>query len=138
VSTILSTLFAADYPFLDVLWTMIIFFTWVVWIWIMIVILTDVFRRRDISGWVKALWVIFLIVLPFLGALVYLIAQHDGMSERQADAARGQKAQMDDYVRSVAGSGGAAAEIDKAKQLLDSGAINQTEFDALKAKALAA
>jgi hypothetical protein len=129
---------AADYPFLDVLWTMIIFFTWVVWIWIMIVILTDVFRRRDISGWTKALWVIFLIVLPFLGALVYLIAQHDGMSERQAEAARGQKAQMDDYVRSVAGSGGAAAEIDKAKQLLDSGAIDQTEFDALKAKALAA
>ena len=129
---------AADYPFLDVLWTMIIFFTWVVWIWIMIVILTDVFRRRDVSGWGKALWVIFLIVLPFLGALVYLIAQHDGMSQRQADAARGQKAQMDDYVRSVAGSGGAAAEIDKAKQLLDSGAINQTEFDALKAKALAA
>jgi hypothetical protein len=129
---------AADYPFLDVLWTMIIFFTWVVWIWIMIVILTDVFRRRDISGWTKALWVIFLIVLPFLGALVYLIAQHDGMSQRQADAARGQKEQMDDYVRSVAGSGGAAAEIDKAKQLLDSGAINQTEFDALKAKALAA
>jgi hypothetical protein len=129
---------AADYPFLDVLWTMIIFFTWVVWIWIMIVILTDVFRRRDISGWVKALWVIFLIVLPFLGALVYLIAQHDGMSQRQADAARGQKAQMDDYVRSVAGSGGPAAEIDKAKQLLDSGAINQTEFDAIKAKALTA
>ena len=129
---------AADYPFLDVLWTMIIFFTWVVWIWIMIVILTDVFRRQDISGWSKAAWVIFLIILPFLGALVYLIAQHDGMSQRQADAARGQKAQMDDYVRSVAGSGGAAAEIDKAKQLLDSGAINQTEFDALKAKALAA
>jgi Phospholipase_D-nuclease N-terminal/Short C-terminal domain len=129
---------AADYPFLDILWTMIIFFTWVVWIWIMIVILTDVFRRRDISGWVKGAWVVFLIILPFLGALVYLIAQHDGMSQRQADAARGQKAQMDEYVRSVAGSGGAAAEIDKAKQLLDSGAINQTEFDALKAKALAA
>ena len=129
---------AADYPFLDILWTMIIFFTWVVWIWIMIVILTDVFRRRDISGWVKALWVIFLIVLPFLGALVYLIAQHDGMAHRQAEAAKGQKAEMDEYVRSVAGSGGAAAEIDKAKQLLDSGAITQTEFDALKAKALAA
>jgi hypothetical protein len=128
---------AADYPFLDVLWTMIIFFTWVVWIWIMIVILTDVFRRRDISGWAKGAWVVFLIILPFLGALVYLIAQHDGMSQRQADAARGQKAEMDEYVRSVAGSGGAAAEIDKAKQLLDSGAINQTEFDALKAKALA-
>jgi hypothetical protein len=129
---------AADYPFLDVLWTMIIFFTWVVWIWIMIIILTDVFRRRDLSGWGKALWTVFLIVLPFLGALVYLIAQHDGMAQRQADAARGQKAQMDDYVRSVAGSGGAAAEIDKAKQLLDSGAITQAEFDALKTKALAA
>ena len=129
---------AADYPFLDVLWTMIIFFTWVVWIWIMVVILTDVFRRRDVSGWGKALWVVFLIVLPFLGALVYLIAQHDGMAQRQADAARGQKEQMDEYVRSVASSGGPAAEIDKAKQLLDSGAISQTEFDALKAKALAA
>jgi hypothetical protein len=128
---------AADYPFLDVLWTMIIFFTWVVWIWIMVVILTDVFRRRDVSGWGKALWVIFLIVLPFLGALVYLIAQHDGMAQRQVDAARGQKEQMDEYVRSVASTGGPAAEIDKAKQLLDSGAINQTEFDALKAKALA-
>ncbi|MGZ6574471.1 MAG: SHOCT domain-containing protein [Solirubrobacteraceae bacterium] len=128
---------AADYPFLDVLWTMIIFFTWVVWIWIMVVILTDVFRRRDISGWGKALWVIFLIVLPFLGALVYLIAEHDGMAQRQADAARGQKEQMDEYVRSVASTGGAAAEIDKAKQLLDSGAITQTEFDAIKAKALA-
>ena len=129
---------AADYPFLDIFWTIIIFFTWVVWIWIMIVILTDVFRRRDISGWVKALWVVFLIVLPFLGALIYLIAEHDGMAQRQAEAAKGQKEQMDDYVRSVAGSGGAAAEIDKAKQLLDSGAITQTEFDALKAKALAA
>jgi general stress protein CsbA len=129
---------AADYPFLDVLWTMILFFTWVAWIWILIVIFTDLFRRRDVSGWGKAAWVVFLIVLPFLGALVYLIAQHDGMAQRQADAARGQKAEMDEYVRSVAGSGGGpAAEIDKAKQLLDSGAINQTEFDALKAKALA-
>ena len=128
---------AADYPFLNILWSMILFFTWVIWIWMMIVILTDVFRRQDIGGWSKAAWVVFLIVLPFLGALVYLIVEHDGMSKRQADAARGQKAQMDDYVRSVAGSGGPAAEIDKAKQLLDSGAINQTEFDSIKAKALA-
>ena len=128
---------AADYPFLDVLWTMIIFFTWVVWIWMMVVILTDVFRRRDISGGGKAVWIIFLIVLPFIGVLTYLIFQHEGMAERQAEAARGQKTQMDEYVRSVAGSGGPAAEIDKAKQLLDSGAINQTEFDAIKAKALA-
>jgi hypothetical protein len=128
---------AADYPFLNILWTMILFFTWVIWIWMMVIILTDVFRRGDISGWGKAGWTVFLIVLPFLGALSYLITQHQGMADRQAEAARGQKAQMDDYVRSVASSGGPAAEIDKAKQLLDSGAINQTEFDALKAKALA-
>jgi Short C-terminal domain/Phospholipase_D-nuclease N-terminal len=127
---------AADYPFLDILWTMIIFFTWVVWIWIMIVILIDVFRRRDISGWIKALWVIFLIILPFLGALIYLIAQHDGMAERSAKQAQTQQAQFDDYVKGVAG--GTAAEIEKAKQLLDSGAITQEEFDAIKAKALAA
>jgi Short C-terminal domain/Phospholipase_D-nuclease N-terminal len=128
---------AADYPFLNILWSMIIFFVWVTWIWMMILILSDVFRRRDLSGWGKAGWTFFLIVLPFLGALIYLIAQSDGMAERRAQDAQGQRAQMDDYVRSVAGSGGPAAEIDKAKQLLDSGAINETEFDALKAKALA-
>jgi Short C-terminal domain/Phospholipase_D-nuclease N-terminal len=128
---------AADYPFLNILWSMIIFFLWVAWIWILILILSDVFRRRDISGWVKALWVFFLIVLPFLGVLIYLIAESDGMAQRRAEDEQGQRAQMDDYVRSVAGSGGAAAEIDKAKQLLDSGAINQAEFEALKAKAMA-
>ena len=82
-------------------------------------------------------WTAFLIILPFLGALIYLIAQGDAMAQRRAEDVQGQRAQMDDYVRSVAGSGGAAAEIDKAKQLLDTGAINQTEFEALKAKALA-
>ena len=128
---------AADYPFLDVLWSMIIFFVWVIWIWMMILILTDIFRRHDLSGWGKAGWTAFLIILPFLGALIYLIAQGDGMARRRAEDIQGQRAQMDDYVRSVAGSGGAAAEIDKAKQLLDSGAITQTEFEALKAKALA-
>jgi hypothetical protein len=128
---------AADYPFLDVFWSMIIFFVWVAWIWMMILILTDVFRRRDLSGWGKAGWTFFLIILPFLGALIYLIAQGNGMAERRAQDVQGQRAQMDDYVRSVAGSGGPAAEIDKAKQLLDSGAINQTEYDAIKAKALA-
>ncbi len=127
---------AADYPFLDILWSMIIFFAWVIWIWIMIIILSDVFRRRDISGWGKAVWIVFLIVLPFLGVLVYLIAQHDGMAQRSADAAHNQKAQFDDYVRNV--GGGSAAEIEKAKQLLDSGAITPEEFAALKSKALAA
>jgi hypothetical protein len=129
---------AADYPFLNILWTMIIFFVWVTWIWMMIVILTDVFRRHDLSGWGKAGWTLFLIVLPFLGALFYLITQSDGMAQRSAKEAKGQQAQFDDYVRSVAADGGAAAEIDKAKHLLDDGAINQAEYEAIKAKALAA
>jgi Short C-terminal domain len=130
---------AADYPFLDILWTMIIFFAWVIWIWILIVILTDVFRRTDIGGWAKAGWTVFLIVVPFVAALIYLIAQHDGMTERGLDRARAQQTQFDGYVRSVAadGTGGAASEIEKAKQLLDSGVIDQSEFEALKAKALA-
>ena len=130
---------AADYPFMDVLWSMIIFFAWVAWIWILIVILTDVFRRHDIGGWTKALWTIFLVVIPFLGVLVYLLAQHDGMAERQQKDVQAQQAQFDSYVRQAAGTGGGgpASEIAKAKELLDSGAITQSEFDTLKAKAVA-
>jgi hypothetical protein len=132
-------LFAADYPFMDVVWSMIIFFCWVIWIWMMIVILSDVFRRRDMSGWGKAAWTVFLIVLPFLGVLIYLIANNDGIAERRVKDAQVAQAQFDDYVRSVAtnGSEGAAAEIEKGKRLLDSGAITQEEFEALKAKAIA-
>ena len=125
---------AADYPFLDVLWTMIIFFCWVIWIWIVITVLVDLFRRHDVSGWGKAAWVVFVIVLPFLGVLIYLIAQHDGMRERSMRQAQAQKQQFDQYVRDAAG--GSAGEIAQAKELLDSGAITQAEFDALKAKAL--
>jgi ABC-type multidrug transport system fused ATPase/permease subunit len=130
-------LIAADYPFLDVFWTMIIFFCWVAWIWVLIVIISDLFRRHDTSGWVKALWVIFLIVLPFLGVLIYLIANGSGMSQRQADSVRASQEQFKDYVQSVAPSGGSASELARAKELLDSGAINQQEYDQLKAKVLA-
>jgi len=130
--------FAAEYPFLNILGSMILFFTWVVWIWMMIAILSDVFRRRDMSGWAKAAWTVFLIVLPFLGALIYLIAHHDGMADRNVKQAQVAQAQFDEHIKSVAtNGGGAAAEIEKAKGLLDSGAITQTEFDALKAKVLA-
>ena len=128
-------LIAADYPFLDVFWTMIIFFCWVAWIWVLIVIIGDLFRRHDTSGWVKALWVIFLIVLPFLGVLIYLIANGSGMSRRQAESVRASQDQFDSYVKSV--SGGSASELAKAKELLDSGAINQAEYDQLKSKVLA-
>jgi hypothetical protein len=129
---------AADYPFLEVLWTIIIFFAWVVYIWMIVVIYTDLFSRRDISGWGKAAWALFMIVLPFVGVLSYLIVQHDGMAQRSAERAKTAQKQMDEYVKSVAGSDGAASEIEKAKKLLDAGTITQADFDAIKAKALAA
>ena len=128
-------LIAADYPFMDVLWSMIIFFFWVIWIWIVVTVLVDVFRRNDIGGWAKAAWVIFVVILPWLGVLIYLIAQHDGMRERRIKEVQGQQQAFDQYVRETAG--GSASEIAQAKQLLDSGAITQEEFAAIKAKALA-
>jgi hypothetical protein len=127
---------AADYPFLDVLWTMVIFFLWILWFWLLISIFADIFRRHDISGGKKTLWIIFTILVPFLGVFVYLITQNVGMTERQLERTRAQREQFDDYVRQTAGGGGAAAEIEKAKGLLDSGAISQAEFDAIKQKAL--
>ena len=126
---------ASDYPFLDILWTMFIFFLFIIWIWILITVFADIFRRRDIGGGSKALWIIFVIVLPYLGVLVYLIANHDGMADRNVQQMQKQQEATDAYIKSVAG--GAAVEIEKAKGLLDSGAITQAEFDSIKSKALA-
>jgi hypothetical protein len=126
---------AADYPFLNILWSMLIFFVWVVWIWIVITVLIDIFRRHDIGGLAKAAWVIFVVVLPWLGVLVYLIVEHDGMRDRSLAKAQEQQQAFDAYARQTAG--GPATEIAQAKQLLDSGAITQAEYDALKTKALA-
>jgi len=128
---------AADYPFLDVLWTMLIFFLWIAWFWLVILIVIDIFRRHDASGGKKVLWLLFILFVPFLGVFVYLIANSHGMAERRADEVRTAQAQTDEYIRSVATSGGPAAEIERAKGLLDSGAITQQEFDSIKAKALA-
>ena len=128
---------AYDYPFLDILWTMLVIFAWVIWFWLLITVFVDIFRRRDTSGFAKVLWIIFVILVPFLGVFVYLLVNHDGMADRNIQQAQAQRAQMDQYVRETAGSGGAAAEIEKAKGLLDSGAITQAEFDSIKAKALA-
>jgi hypothetical protein len=127
----------ADYPFLDVFWSIVIFFLWVMWFMLLFHIIGDIFRRRDASGAKKTLWLLFVLFLPFLGVFVYLIANSDDMARRSAEQMAAQQAQTDDYVRSVAGSSGAAAEIEKAKGLLESGAINQQEYDAIKAKALA-
>ena len=126
---------ASDYPFLDVLWSMIIFFVFIIWIWLLITVFADIFRRRDIGGGMKAVWIIFVILLPYLGVFIYLIAEHDGMADRSMAQMQQAKAQQDDYIKSVAGTS-AADQIAQAKGLLDSGAISQTEFDALKAKAL--
>jgi len=132
----------ANYPFLDVLWTMFIFFLWVIWFWLLFTVFVDVFRRHDIHGGKKTLWLIFVIILPFLGVFIYIITQNDGMTQRNLERAQAQRAQFDQYVRDTAGGGGAggggaATEIANAKQLLDQGAITQAEFDAIKQKALA-
>jgi hypothetical protein len=128
---------ATTYSFLDVMWTILVFFAWVIWFWLLITVFADLFRRRDISGWGKAAWIVFVIVLPYLGVLVYLIAEHDGIAERSQKDQLAAQGQFDSYVKSVAASADPAEQIAKGKQLLDSGTITQAEFDTLKAKALA-
>ena len=129
-------LVGADYPFLDVLWTMIIFFCFFIWIWLLFTIFADLFRRKDIGGGTKALWIVFVILLPYLGVLVYIIAEHKGMADRNVKQMQQQQEQFDDYVQTVAAKGDPASQIANAKSLLDSGAITQAEFDQIKAKAL--
>jgi hypothetical protein len=134
----MTLLAATNYPFLDILWTTLIFFAWVIFIWIAITVLIDVFRRNDLSGWAKAAWVILVVLIPWVGVLIYLIVNHEGMAERRYRDAATQQQQFDDYVRQAAGTGGggAAAEIERAKKLLDDGTITPAEFEAIKAKAL--
>ena len=128
---------AADYPFLEVCASIVVFFAWMAWIWMMVLIISDVFRRRDIGGWAKAAWMVFLIVVPFIGALAYLIAQHDGMAERQVQQVEAQQAVLDRHIKQVASADGPATEIAAAKSLRDSGAIDEAEFQQLKQRALA-
>jgi putative oligomerization/nucleic acid binding protein/phospholipase D-like protein len=134
---------AADYPLLNAFWTMMIFFLWVLWFWLLITVFIDMFRRDDMSGWMKALWFVFVIVLPYIGVLVYLIAYGRSMAERRNREVQAAQAQFDDRIRTVAasngagGAGSAASEIEKANQLLASGTITQAEFDQIKQKALA-
>ena len=127
----------AAYTFGDLMWSMFVFFAWILFFWMLFIVFGDLFSRHDTSGWAKAGWTIFVICLPFLGIFVYLISQGKGMGERAQARAQAQQSQVDDYVRSVASSGSSTEEIAKGKELLDSGAITQAEFDQLKAKALA-
>jgi len=127
----------AAYTFGDVMWSMFVFFAWILFFWMLFVVFGDLFSRHDISGWAKAGWTIFVIILPFLGIFIYLIAEGKSMGERAAQRAQAQQSEVDSYVRSVAASGSPTEEIAKGQELLASGAITQAEFDQLKAKALA-
>jgi chemotaxis signal transduction protein len=127
----------ANYTFLNFFWDALVVFAWIIWFWLLITVFADLFRRHDLSGWAKAGWVIFVIVLPYVGVLVYLIAEHQGMAERNTQSAQAQKQQFDQYVQSVAAESDPSEQIARAKKLLDDGAITQAEFDRLKQKALA-
>jgi hypothetical protein len=135
---------AADYPLLNAFWTMMIFFLWVLWFWLLITVFIDLFRRDDVSGWAKAGWAILLIVLPYIGVFVYLIVYGRSMAERRSREVQVAQAQLDDHIRTVAAGGGGggngsgpASEIEKANRLLSTGVITQAEYDAIKQKALA-
>jgi hypothetical protein len=129
---------SSNYPLLNLVWTMIVFFAWIIWIWLLITIFADLFRRPNMSGWAKAGWVVVLLVLPFVGVLIYLIANGRGMTERRTEQAQQAQSDFDSYVRSVSTQGQPADQIARGKQLLDSGAISPQEFETLKQKALAA
>ncbi|MFI6826509.1 MULTISPECIES: PLDc N-terminal domain-containing protein [unclassified Kribbella] len=123
--------------FWDIIWFIIVTFAFVAYLMVLFHIITDIFRDKSLAGWAKALWVICLVFFPLLTALVYLIARGKGMAERSAAAWGSAKAAQDDYIKSVAGSSSPAEQINQAQQLLTAGTITQTEFDTLKAKALA-
>ena len=128
---------ASDYPFLDILWTTFIIFALFIWLMLLFRVFADIFRNHEMGGGGKVLWCVFVICLPFLGVFVYLLAHGNDMAGRDIQRAQAQQQEFDAYVQSrAAGGDNAAAQIEKAKGLLDSGAITQAEFDALKAKAL--
>jgi len=122
------TLASAEYPFLNLMWTMLVFFCWIAWFWLLFVAFGDLFRRADVSGWAKAGWTVLLIVLPFLGVLLYLITQGRHIVERQRSRDAG-------YVSTSDNAG--AAQIAEARRLLEEGVIDDAEYQALKRKALA-
>jgi len=124
------------YPLADLFGTMLGLFLFIIWFWLLIIIFTDIFRSRDMGGGAKAVWVIFVIILPFLGILVYLIARGGKMHERAAEAAQQQQEAMDQYIKQAAGTSGAADQLSKLSDLKDKGVITQAEFDSQKAKLL--
>ncbi len=130
---------ASSYPILDAFLTMLYFFLFIIWIWLLITVFIDIFRSRDMGGFAKAIWVIFVIILPFLGVFVYLLARGGKMHERAAAQAADQQKAFDSYVRQAAGAEGAdtASQLAKLADLKAQGVLNDAEFEAQKAKVLA-
>ena len=127
---------AYTYPLLSIFWTMLEFFFFVLWIWLLIYIFMDIFRSHDMGGFAKALWVLFVIILPFLGVLVYLIARGGSMHERAEKQAQQQQQAFDEYVKKTAGSSNSADELAKLADLKAKGVLTDAEFEAQKAKIL--
>ncbi len=125
-----------SYPILGAFWTILMIFLWVIWFWILITIIIDVFRSHDLSGWAKALWFVFILFLPLIGVLVYLIARGGKMHERQVRQAQLQEEQVRSYVQEAAGSQSSADQLAKLADLRDRGVITAEEFDREKAKIL--
>jgi ABC-type multidrug transport system fused ATPase/permease subunit len=126
-----------SYPILGAFWTIVMIFLWVIWFWILITIIIDIFRSHDLSGWAKALWFVFILFLPLIGVLVYLIARGGKMHERQVRQAQRQEEQVRSYVQEAAGSQSSADQLAKLADLRDRGVITAEEFDREKAKILA-
>ena len=127
---------AYTYPILDLVWTMFMFFMFVLWIWLLIAVFMDIFRSPDLGGGMKAVWAIFIIILPFLGVFVYLIARGGKMHERQAQQAADQQQAFDSYVKQAAVSGSTADDLAKLADLKQQGVLTDAEFEAQKAKIL--
>jgi type VI protein secretion system component VasK len=130
-------MFAYDYPLLGAFWTMFWFFIWILWFILLFRVFGDVFRSRDMSGWAKAAWLIFVILVPFLGVFVYLIARGNAMSQRDVEQAQARQQAFDSYVQVVASTGGSADELTKLADLKDRGVISDAEFQQQKEKILA-
>ena len=128
---------AYDYPLLGAIWTMFIFFLWIAWLFLLFKIFGDIFRSKDMGGGAKAAWCIFVILAPFLGTFIYVIARGQGMGERDIEAFRAQQAQFEAYVKETAGSGTSADELAKLADLKAKGVLTDAEFEAQKAKVLA-
>ncbi len=127
-----------SYPLLGAFWTILEIFLWVLWIWILIYVFIDIFRSHDLSGWMKALWFLFVLFIPLIGVLVYLIARGDKMHERAVRQAQQQDREFRSYVQEAAGSQTTADQLTKLADLRDRGVITAEEFEREKAKVLAA